>query len=116
MLHAMNVYGIKSCDSCRKARAWLEEQGIDHRWRDLREDGLDRAKIAAWLAALGPEGLVNRRSTTWRALTEAEREAALDPARSADLLLARPTLIKRPVFELEDRVLVGFNAAVREQL
>lgn len=112
----MKLYGIKTCDSCQKARRWLQEQGIEHSWHDLRDDGLDRALVDSWLAALGTEGLVNRRSTTWRGLDEPTRAAALNPERAASVLLARPTLIKRPVFHRGDQVLVGFNAAVKDSL
>lgn len=115
-MSALTVYGIKTCDSCRKALQWLDEQGRSYRWHDLRADGLDRASLEAWLTAIGPEGLVNRRSTTWRALDEAERVAALDPARAADVLLQHPTLIKRPVFVHDDRLVLGFNAAVKDSL
>ena len=112
----MKVYGIKSCDTCRKARRWLDEQGREYQWHDLRVDGLTAATVARWLAAVGPETLVNRRSTTWRSLAEAEREQAMDPAHSAAILIASPTLIKRPVFETAGEVLIGFNAAVRDKL
>lgn len=112
----MRVYGIKTCDSCRRARGWLDERGSRYQWWDLREDGIEPALVQRWLAALGPEGLVNRRSTTWRGLSPAERERALQPDTAARLLMAYPTLIRRPVFEIDDHVLVGFDAGVRDQL
>ncbi|TVQ37248.1 MAG: Spx/MgsR family RNA polymerase-binding regulatory protein [Wenzhouxiangella sp.] len=112
----MKVYGIKSCDTCRKARRWLDEQGREYQWHDLREDGLDQVTVKRWLAAVGAETLVNRRSTTWRGLSEDERRQAMDPALASALLLEAPTLIKRPVFETEAGVSVGFNAAVRDSL
>lgn len=112
----LTVYGIKTCDTCRKALKWLDEQGRAYRWHDLRADGLADAKVQAWIRALGPEALVNRRSTTWRGLVEATRAAALDEQRAAAVLLAHPTLIKRPLFERGDEVQVGFNAAVKDNL
>jgi len=112
----MKLYGIKTCDSCQKARRWLQDQGIEHSWHELRDDGLDRAIVDSWLAALGAEGLVNRRSTTWRGLDEAMRKAAMNPEQAAEVLAAHPTLIKRPVFHRRDEVLVGFNAAVKFSL
>lgn len=115
-MSALTVYGIKACDTCRKALKWLDEQDQDYRWHDVRADGLERSNVESWLAALGPDALVNRRSTTWRGLDEDVRAAAMDPARAADVLLEHPTLIKRPVFVSDDRVLLGFNAAVKDSL
>ncbi len=112
----MRLYGIKSCDTCRKARKWLDEQGRAHDWHDLREDGIDAETIRRWLDATGPEILVNRRSTTWRGLDENERARAMNSETAPALLVEHPTLIKRPVVESGDRVLVGFNAAVRDAL
>jgi len=112
----MDIYGIRTCDTCRKALKWLAEAGYEAHWHDLREDGIDRTKLERWLAAHGPEGLVNRRSATWRGLGESERERAMDPARAAELLVEHPTLVKRPVIELKGRILVGFNATVRDAL
>jgi Spx/MgsR family transcriptional regulator len=112
----MNVYGIKSCDSCRKVRRWLDEQGRSYQWCDLRDDGLDAATVQFWLDATGPDVLVNRRSTTWRGLSEMEQATVMDAETSAAVLVAHPTLVKRPVFVAGDRVLVGFGAAVREAL
>jgi len=101
----ITVYGIKNCDTCRKARKWLEEKGIAHSFHDFRADGLDAATVAGWLSELGDETLVNRRGTTWRNLSEAERARA---ASDAALIAANPTLIKRPVFDLGAKRLVGF--------
>ncbi len=112
----MKVFGIKSCDTCRKARRWLDEQGKEHQWHDLREDGLNEETLQRWLKAVGPDTLVNRRSTTWRGLDENEREQAMDPKQSIPILLAAPTLIKRPIFETAAGILVGFNADVRDKL
>ncbi len=112
----MKLYGIKSCDSCRKARKWLDEQGRAPAWHDLREDGIDADTIDRWLAAVGTETLVNRRSTTWRGLDEDERARAMDENTAASLLAQQPTLIKRPVIESGGRILVGFDAAVKQAL
>lgn len=111
----MKIYGIKSCDTCRKARKWLDEQGIEHEWIDLREDGLEAADLDRWLAALSPEALVNRRSTTWRQLAEDDRPA-MDAVAVRPVLMAHPTLVKRPVFEQAGTVRVGFTPEVRKAL
>lgn len=109
------VYGIKTCDTCRKALKWLGENGLAHRFHDLRADGLDPAVLDGWIAELGWEKLLNRSSTTWRGLPPDQTEA-LDQAKARTLLLAHPTLIKRPVFDLGGRRLVGFKAAEQQAL
>ena len=113
--HRVAIHGIKACDTCRKALKWLDAEGLEARWTDLREDGLDRADLERWLAAVGCEALVNRRSTTWRQLPEDQRPAMEDDA-VIPVLLAHPTLIKRPVFERGGEVRVGFTPDVRAWL
>jgi len=110
MSKILKVYGIRQCDSCRKALKWLTARGIDHEFHDIRDDGLDEEKVEAWLASPHAEKLLNRRSITWRSLDENDRVVLP----SVRLLLRHPTLIKRPVFESSKRVLaVGFRAAER---
>ena len=115
----MVIYGLKTCDSCRKVVKLLEGGAQPYRFHDLRADGLPEEHLAAWLRQLGWEALLNRRSTTWRALPEAEK-ADLDAAAAARLLARHPTLIKRPVIEAGDRLLVGFappeQASLRDLL
>ncbi len=112
----MKIYGIKTCDTCRKARKWLDEQGIGYQWHDLREDGLDGVMVRRWLASVGADALVNRRSTTWRGLDERQRVAAMEEDGAVELLLGAPTLIKRPLIEQGERILLGFDAKVIEAL
>ncbi len=100
----LTVYGLKSCDACRKARKALGDR--EHRFHDLREDGLDAAMLDRWIGALGWEALLNRRSTTWRALDEAEK-AELDAGRARGLMLAHPALVKRPVIDDGGTVTIG---------
>lgn len=104
----ITVYGIKNCDTCRKAIKWLQAEGLEHRFHDFRTDGLDEASLRGWVAELGWEMLLNRRGTTWRKLPEAEREN-LGEADAVRLMLANPTLIKRPVFDTGGARLVGFT-------
>ena len=103
----ITVYGIKQCDTCRKALKWLQAQGIEHQFHDFRVDGLDRKMLKAWLASPFAEQLVNRRSTTWRQLSDQQRE--MQGAGQLQLLLENPTLIKRPVFVRDEIVAVGFK-------
>jgi len=100
------IYGLKNCDSCRKAQKLLEAAGSAYRFHDLRADGLPPGRLQRWLATAGWETLVNRRSTTWRGLAEAERTAA-GSGGAAALLERHPTLIKRPVIEAGDKLIVG---------
>jgi len=111
----IDMYGLKNCDTCRKARKWLEAQGIGHRFHDVRADGLDAATLRSWIAAIGWETLLNRRGTTWRQLPD-DRKAGVDEASAAALMLEFPALIKRPVFQFSDTVLVGFAAAQQQAL
>lgn len=112
----IQIYGINNCDSCRKARKWLDDSGRQYRWHDLRQDGPDEAALRGWVEAVGVKHLVNRRSTTWRGLDEGDRARAADPNTAPGLLSRYPTLIKRPVFELTNKVLVGFDESVRQAL
>lgn len=109
------VYGLKSCDTCRKARKWLDSKGLAHRFHDVRADGLEAEDVRRWIAAAGWESLLNRRGTTWRGLPELDREG-LDEARAAALMHAHPVLIKRPVFETGGKVIVGFTEEVKAAL
>lgn len=105
----LTIYGIRNCDSCRKARKWLDANDVEYRFHDLRVDGLTRADIERWLKVVPREKLLNSRSTTWRALPESDRRD-LDDAKARSLLFDHPTLIKRPVMENDGHVLVGFVA------
>ncbi len=111
----LTVYGLKNCDTCRKARRWLDDNGIEHRFLDVRADGLSAEEIATWADAAGWETLLNRRGTTWRGLDEAEKAVA-DSNGAVALMAQHPALIKRPVFVTGSSVLVGFDDRVREQL
>ncbi len=111
----MDVYGLKNCDTCRKALRWLDANGIAYSFHDIRQAGLGEADIAHWAGKAGWESLLNRRGTTWRGLPDAEREG-VDEARAVRLMAAHPALMKRPVFVLDGDVLVGFDAAVQARL
>lgn len=109
------VFGIKNCDTVKKARKWLDKANIDYRFHDLREDGLDQRQVARWVKALGWETLVNKRSTTWKQLDEKTRQA-LDNDRVVGVILEHPTLIKRPLLDLDGQFFVGFREAEYQSL
>jgi len=111
----ITVYGIPNCDKVRAARRWLTDQGFAHRFHDFRADGLGRNRLAGWIERLGLEALINRRSTTWHQLSPAAREIANED-QAASLLLAYPTLIRRPVIEVGDRLVVGIGPRERQAL
>jgi arsenate reductase len=110
------LFGIKNCDSVKKARKWLEAHDVAYRFHDFRSEGLEPGKLQQWSRAVGWEILLNRRGTSWRQLPPEVREA-VDEASAIDLMLKNPTLIKRPVLELDDGALhVGFSADNYEKL
>ena len=101
------LYGIPNCDTVKKARKWLDEQGIGYDFHDYKKEGADAGKLAAWSDAVGWEVLLNKRGTTFRKLPEADKND-IDRAKAVDLMLQHPSMIKRPVVEHEGGVLVGF--------
>jgi len=103
----ITLYGIPTCDTCRKAQKTLEINGLEVRFRDVRADPLARTDIARFIAEFGPD-LLNRRSTTWRALSDDGRSG--DPI---DLLIAHPTLMKRPVIASENALTLGWDASAQ---
>jgi len=104
----ITLYGLKNCDSCRKALKAYAAAGKTVRFHDLRADGLEEVRLKSWLQALGWETLINRRGTTWRNLDDAEK-AGLDDGRALALGLAHPSLLKRPIVETAEGVSVGFD-------
>ena len=104
----VTIYGIRTCDTMKKAFAWLDAKGVDYRFHDYRAEGIDRASVERWCAAAGWQKVLNKASTTFRALPDADK-AGLDEAGAVDLMLAQPTMIKRPVLETRGAVEVGFK-------
>lgn len=104
----VTLYGIKSCDTVRKARRWLDQHRIEYQYHDLREDGLSRELAADWLEALGQDRLINRRSTSWKALPAAVRDDLSDD-RALEAILEHPTLVKRPLLSLGSDRHTGFS-------
>lgn len=102
------LYGIKACDTMKKARAWLDEHGLRYQFHDYKSAGIDRARLQAWCDEHGWQVVLNRAGTTFRKLDDAQK-ADLDQARAIELMLAQPSMIKRPVLDLGDRTLIGFK-------
>ena len=102
------LYGIKNCDTVKKARKWLDAHDVEYRFHDFRADGLDTNDLETWVNELGWEVLVNRRGTTWRQLDAAVRDAIDEPT-ALKLMEENPTLIKRPVLDLGKHRVVGFS-------
>lgn len=104
----LRIYGIKACDTMKKARTWLDEHGQDYDFHDYKSAGIDRAHLEAWCNEHGWQTVLNRAGTTFRKLDDAAK-ADLDQARAIELMLAQPSMIKRPVLDLGDRTLIGFK-------
>jgi arsenate reductase (glutaredoxin) len=102
------LYGIPNCDTVKKARVWLDEHGVAFAFHDYKKIGIDRPRLEAWVAEHGWETVLNRAGTTFRALPDADR-TDLDADKAVALMLAQPSMIKRPVLDLGDRTLVGFK-------
>lgn len=102
------LYGIKNCDTVKKARAWLDEHHIEYRFHDFRGDGLELKQVRGWLQELGLETLVNMRGTTWKQLDEKTR-AGMTASNAAALIAVHPALIKRPLLDIGHQRFVGFN-------
>ena len=112
----VTVYGIKNCDTMKKAFAWLDEHGIAYDFHDYKKSGIDAATLTRWCAQLGWEALVNKRGTTWRKLTP-EQQAVADTAAAIALMQAQPSLIRRPVVEFAGgELVVGLDPAAFERL
>ena len=106
---SITIYGIKNCDTMKKARSWLEKHGVDYAFHDYRTAGIDRARLERWTRKVGWETLLNRAGTTFRKLPDKDKQS-LDAEKAIVLMLEQPAMIKRPVLDLGgDRLLVGFK-------
>ena len=111
MADAVTIYGIRNCETMKKARAWLAEHDVAADFHDYKTAGIDRSRLEGWAKAVGWEALLNRAGTTFRKLPEADK-AGIDEKKAIALMLAQPSMIKRPVLEIGDRILVGFKPDV----
>ena len=107
----LTLYGIPNCDTVKKARVWLDQNGVAHAFHDYKKQGIDQARLDAWVDELGWETVLNRSGTTFRALPDADK-ADLDAAKAVRLMLAQPSMIKRPILDLGDRRIAGFKPEI----
>lgn len=104
----VKIYGIPNCDTIKKARKWLEANGVDYQFHDYRKQGVPEQNLEQWVKQAGWEALLNRRGTTWRKLPEDVREN-IDEASAVAVMMDNPSAIKRPVLEKDNILLIGFN-------
>lgn len=105
------MYGIRNCDTVKKARAWLDGRGVAYDFHDYKSAGIDEARLRGWIGELGWEKLLNRSGTTFRKLPEADKQD-LDADKAVALMLAHPSMIRRPVLDLGERRIAGFDPQV----
>lgn len=111
---AITIYGIKNCDTMKKARAWLDRKGVAYDFHDYKVEGIDRAHLDRWVDRAGWEMVLNRAGTTFKKLDDADK-AGLDREKAIELMLAQPSMIKRPVLEADGKLVVGFKPEVYEE-
>jgi arsenate reductase (glutaredoxin) len=111
---AVTIYGIKNCDTMKKARAWLDQRGVAYTFHDYKAQGIERARLEAWARAVGWETLLNRAGTTFRKLPDKDKHG-LGEKKAIALMLGQPSMIKRPVLDVDGDLLVGFQPKAYEQ-
>ena len=107
----VTIYGIKNCDTMKKARAWLDKHGVEHAFHDYKTAGIDRERLEKWSGKVGWEALLNRAGTTFRKLPEADK-AGLNEEKAIVLMCSQPPMIKRPVLDIGGKLIAGFDPAV----
>ncbi len=111
---ATTIYGIKNCDTMKKARGWLDSHGVAYSFHDYKSEGIARDRLKGWSDAVGWETLLNRAGTTFRKLPDGDKEG-LNERKALALMLAQPSMIKRPVREIGDKLLVGFKPEIYQK-
>lgn len=112
----ITLYGIPNCDTVKKARTWLDAQGLQYTFHDFKKAGISRELIQGWLEDIAWDVLVNRKGTTWRALADDRKAAITDADSATELMLESPSVIKRPVLATAGRTHVGFSDALYQQI
>jgi Spx/MgsR family transcriptional regulator len=111
MAKAVTIYGIKNCDTMKRARAWLDDHGVAHVFHDYKIEGIERAKLEGWAKEVGWETLLNRAGTTFRKLPDKDKEGVTEK-KAVALMLVQPSMIKRPVLEVSGKLIVGFKPEI----
>jgi arsenate reductase (glutaredoxin) len=111
MTKAITIYGIKNCDTMKKARAWLDSHAVAYSFHDYKSEGIAKDTLKSWSDELGWENLLNRAGTTFRKLPDAEKKD-LNERKALSLMLAQPSMIKRPVLDISGKLLIGFNPEI----
>ncbi len=114
MAKKITIYGIKNCDTMKKARAWLDKAGVDYAFHDYKAEGIDKASLEAWSAKVGWDVLLNKSGTTFRKLSDADK-ATVNERKAIALMIDQPAMIKRPVLDVGGKLLVGFKPAEYEK-
>ncbi len=110
------IYGIPNCNSVKKTRVWLEDHDIDYQFHDFKKSGIDAATIQSWLKTIPLDVLINKKGTTWRGLTDSEKALADSPETAVELMISKPSVIKRPVVVSDHAVFVGHDEDKLAQL
>ncbi|WP_440981766.1 ArsC family reductase [Shinella sumterensis] len=111
----VTIYGIKNCDTMKKARTWLDAKGVAYRFHDYKAEGIDAESLKRWVETLGWETVLNRSGTTFRALPDADKQD-LDAGKAVALMLAQPSMIKRPILDRDGALTAGFKPEIYETL
>ncbi|MFN6183587.1 MAG: ArsC family reductase [Burkholderiales bacterium] len=105
----VKIYGIPNCEQVKKAKTWFNEQGQAFEFHDFKKQGVQEELLNRWLQHLPWDALLNRKGTTWRQLLPEQRDTIVDQRSAVELMLAKPSIIKRPVVEIQDRIVLGFH-------
>jgi len=111
---SITIYGIKNCDTMKKARAWLDKHGVAYEFHDYKTAGIDRERLDGWARAVGWEALLNRAGTTFRKLPEKDK-TSITEKKAIALMLDQPSMIKRPVLDVKGKLIVGFKPETYDQ-
>jgi arsenate reductase len=114
MAKAVTIYGIKNCDTMKKARTWLDDHGVKYAFHDYKSEGIDKPRLEAWAKDVGWEILLNRAGTTFRKLPDKDRDNVTEK-KAVALMLAQPSMIKRPVLDVAGKLTVGFKPETYEK-
>jgi arsenate reductase len=115
MAKSVTIYGIKNCDTMKKARTWLDKRGVAYKFHDYKAEGVERGTLEGWAKAVGWETLLNKAGTTFRKLSDKDKEGITEKKAIA-LMLAQPSMIKRPVLEIGGKLTVGFKPEIYEKI